>query len=273
MSELELSLGNVEKKVFKVSEEGTQRERKARDEKVGALTSEVSISLQTKQIYSVWVGKTRKQAEQERKLEINKCKVIHSVMGVPSFFKLATELEAAIKQDDPFADYVFYQLHEAINLERHEVKVQVDNLNVYISDRIPSAMSMTQTYSVEPANIPLNINSRIGFVLVYLVLEVDELVKLILLGKHCSLISDFNARDAVFKAKKRIRRVINLVHRFKKTEVTRDDVKLNSTRAKKAFAMMSNIELPVEFINGTKRSPLAPAILSVPDFTGILDNR
>lgn len=242
------------------------------EKKVGALRSEISIKIQTKQIHKVWTGKSKEEAENEKQLEENKGKSIHSVMGVPRFFQLVTALEMAIKKDDPFADYIFYQLHEAINLERYEVREQIEKLDEYMAERIPAGMSMSKNYSVDPVKIDLTINTKIGFLLVYLALEIDELVRLILLAKHCSLISESNASDATFKATKRIRRVMSLVHRFKFSDVTRDDIKSNNARAQSAFERMPAIELPEEFLNATKRSPLAPVIQARPDAVEIAEN-
>ncbi|WP_434339386.1 PFL_4669 family integrating conjugative element protein [Motilimonas cestriensis] len=232
------------------------------DKQVGVLRSKISIIIQTKQIYKVWLGRSRQQAEFDKQLEENKGKKINSVMGVPRFFQLVTALEMAVKRDDPFADYIFYKIHQAINFERQEVSAQIEKLDEYIKDRIPAGMSMTKNHSISPVKIDLAINTKLGFLLVYLTLEIDELVRMILLAKQCSLISVSNASDATFKASKRIRRVMSLVHQFKYSGVTRDDISVNNARAQVAYELMSTIELPEEFLKATIRSPLAPAILS-----------
>ncbi|RJG38983.1 PFL_4669 family integrating conjugative element protein [Motilimonas pumila] len=232
---------------------------------VGALRSDISIQIQTKQVHKAWLGKSRNQAEEERQAAQENAKNIHSVMGVPRFFQLVTALENAVKKDDPFADYVFYQLHNEIDSERAEVNEQIDSLNEYMKDKMPSGISLSKNYSVDPVSVPLAINTRLGFLLVYLVLEVDELIRLILLASHCALLSPKNASDATFKATKRIRRAMSFVHRYKFSEVTRDDLAANNARAQEAFKRMPDIELPDEFKDATTRSALAPTINARPD--------
>lgn len=222
---------------------------------IGKLQSAIKATIHTKQVAILMQGKGKAEGN-------NKFPVI----GLYKFASMAAVMEANIKKDDPYADYVFYNLHEEIILGRDSLKMKVAQFKNWVSKNIPPNLKLSEAINVKPLVIELKFNSALAFQLAYYILELDEYFRLMKLAQHIALIDSKQANENINNNCKSVRRIMNQLYTYKNTEVTRNDCAANNQIAGRAEeAMPALAPLPDEFLSGEKRSGLAPFIPTRPE--------
>jgi integrating conjugative element protein (TIGR03761 family) len=211
---------------------------------VTALT-DIQIELATRPALRIWEG--REKTTQR-----------HGILGIPGFCKFMKGIEQAIKDDDPYADYHYQKIEEAISSLSFELENELNDIQTYISQKIPPAMKLPDIGSKSPVVVPIRFASQIGFKLVYELLKLDQIVLKLLLANHIGLLANKEKFDALDRLERKARAVINLVYGFRYTGVTRDDIASNNQKAIQAKQLMGDI--PKGYLDGTLRSESAPAL-------------
>lgn len=211
---------------------------------VTALT-DIQIELATRPALRIWEG--REKTTQK-----------HGILGIPGFCKFMKGIELAIKEDDPYADFHYHKIEEAISSLSFELDNELSDIETYITQKIPPAMKLPDIGSKSPVVVPIRFASQIGFKLVYELLKLDRIVLKLLLANHIGLLANKEKFDALDRLERKARAVINLVYGFRYTGLTRDDVAANNQKAIQAKQLMGDI--PKGYLDGTLRSASAPAL-------------
>ncbi len=226
--------------------------------KIGKLQSEIRGKIHTKQAAKLITG-AEIQAPNENNSEKK-----HKAIGLYNFSLKGKILEEAIRKDDPYADYFFYQLHQLITKERELVKAQTLSFATWLNDEIPPALKVSEALNQLPYEAEFKFNSALAFQMLYLILELDEYFRLIMLAQHVSLMDSKQGNRTIYECMRNARRIMTQINPYKYTEVTRRDFEDNNQRAKKAIESM-RFELDPNFISGELRSAIAPPIPTRPE--------
>lgn len=211
-----------------------------------SLQSEISITLHTRAASRLWAG--RKKTEESP-----------AIISCPRFADTTRLMEQNVRNDDPYADYHFYEIHNEIISAREKLQKTRKAVEQLIKDNLPEGMSMTKSLSQSPEVIELRIASKLSFLTMYLLADFDILARQVMLARHTALIERPRSEEILYNAQKTFRSVLHRSTKWRFTGVTRDDMAANNQKAQRAIELMG--QLDEEFLKGEKRSSLAPPIM------------
>jgi integrating conjugative element protein (TIGR03761 family) len=226
--------------------------------KIGKLQSNISGTIHSKHAATLIQGKIIENSKKSRE-------TTQRVIGLYRFATATATIESNIKKDDPFADFVFYHLHEEIILARKELKEKVSYFKNWIKGSVPSNLTLTDAINLVPLKMDFKFNSVLAFQLTYLILELDEYFTLIKLAQHIALVDSAQSNTMINDNMRKARRLMNIVHQYKHSNATRNDAATNNQVWQRACESMPTIILTDEFLTGEKRSALAPFIAIRPE--------
>ena len=206
---------------------------------------DITIEIATKPAYRLWQGRQKNEKK-------------HGILGLPGFCKLMRGVEQSIKEDDPYADYYYLLIEEAIERLIFDLNIELKDIESLVSENIPSAMNMPDVGSSNPIVIPVRFASSVGFKMVYQLLKVDQIVLKILLANHIGLLPTKDKFQTIARVERRFRSVMHLIFGYRHTGVTRDDIAANNPIAKKAQDLMGDLDAC--YLEATKRSDNAPSL-------------
>lgn len=206
---------------------------------------DIEIELATRPALRLWQGREKTQKH-------------HGILGLPGFCKIVRGIEQAVREDDPYADYHYHRIEQAINDLTFDLDSELKDIQSFIDENIPPAMRLPDIGSKNPVVVPIRFASRLGFQLVYQLLKVDQIVLKVLLANHIGLLPNKEKFETLARVEKRVRSVLHMVFSYRHTGVTRDDMAANNQKAQKAKELMGDLE--VGYLEGTTRSDNAPPL-------------
>lgn len=219
----------------------------ANQNRMGSVTAltDIQIELATRPALRIWEG--REKTPQR-----------HGILGIPGFCKFMKGIELAIREDDPYADFHYLKIEEAISNLSFDLDSELKDIELFMKERTPAAMKLPSIGSKSPVVVPVRFASQVGFKLVYELLKLDQIVLKVLLTNHIGLLANKEKFDALDRLERKARAVINLVYAFRYTGVTRDDMAANNQKAVQAKGLMGDLESG--YLDGSVRSLSAPAL-------------
>ena len=206
---------------------------------------DIEIELATRPALRLWQGREKTQKR-------------HGILGLPGFCKIVRGIEQAVREDDPYADYHYHCIEQAIDDLTFDLDSELKDIQSFIDENIPPAMRLPDIGSKNPVVVPIRFASRLGFQLVYQLLKVDQIVLKVLLANHIGLLPNKEKFETLARVEKRVRSVLHMVFSYRHTGVTRDDMAANNQKAQKAKELMGDLE--VGYLEGTTRSDNAPPL-------------
>lgn len=206
---------------------------------------DIEIELATRPALRLWQGREKTQKR-------------HGILGLPGFCKIVRGIEQAIREDDPYADYHYHRIEQAIDDLTFDLDSELKDIQSFIDENIPPAMRLPDIGSKNPVVVPIRFASRLGFQLVYQLLKVDQIVLKVLLANHIGLLPNKEKFETLARVEKRVRSVLHMVFSYRHTGITRDDMAANNQKAQKAKELMGDLE--VGYLDGTTRSDNAPPL-------------
>lgn len=206
---------------------------------------DIEIELATRPALRLWQGREKTPKR-------------HGILGIPGFCKLIRGIEQSIRNDDPYADYYYHKIETAIEELAFDLESELKDIQSLIEENTPGAMRLPDVGSKDPVVVPIRFASRLGFQLVYQLLNVDQVVLKILLASHVGLLGTKEKFQTLARVETRFRGVLHLVFQYRHTGVTRDDIAANNQKAVKARELMG--ELEEGYLEGSLRSENAPAL-------------
>tara|TARA_R110002167_G_scaffold204404_11_gene408584 strand:+ start:2505 stop:3248 length:744 start_codon:yes stop_codon:yes gene_type:complete len=206
---------------------------------------DITVEFSTRSAYRLWSGREKTDKR-------------NGILGVAGFARLLRSMEQAIRDDDPYADYHFLQIEEAIEGLAAELDADLKAMEELIASKVPPQMKLANVVSGDPTVVPVKFSSRLGFNLVYQVLKADQIALKVLLAAHLSLISVEEKFSYLANCERKVRAVMNQLFQYRYLGVTRDDMAANNKKAQAAVSQMG--ELDEEYLHGTTRSSNAPKL-------------
>ena len=142
---------------------------------------DIEIELATRPALRLWQGREKTQKR-------------HGILGLPGFCKIVRGIEQAVREDDPYADYHYHRIEQAIDDLTFDLDSELKDIQSFIDENIPPAMRLPDIGSKNPVVVPIRFASRLGFQLVYQLLKVDQIVLKVLLANHIGLLPNKEKR-------------------------------------------------------------------------------
>lgn len=215
----------------------------------GALRNQASLEIQTRQAQFLLNGRTGKTG----------------IVGLLQFSRIVGDIWVAAQQDDPYADWTLLRIEEAIDKSR--AFIRESSLATEKSLNALGSMKIELARTQAPAIIELSFGTPYGFMGAYLLSDYDELARSILTAQHCALVDRDRAGELIRAGGNAVRRVYQLPTAWRRTDMTREEMRKGTDAASNAAQLMG--ALPVDVLEMRGRAKFAPRI----DRSGAEKNR
>jgi integrating conjugative element protein (TIGR03761 family) len=142
---------------------------------LGALRSNISLTLHTFHAALIWRGRTARPGARP-------------ILGMAGYIQVTHRLKQAAACDDPYADWAMCQLEAKLEAAKARIGELIQHLDRIHQDR-PGQVDVGENLNQHPVILPLYIGSPLGFLGVYLLTDYDVLARRVLLAHHTALIN------------------------------------------------------------------------------------
>lgn len=177
-------------------------------------------------------------------------------IGVMSFNKQVREIWQAAEQDDPYADLFLLRVYDALVGVRREIRQRTKHYREFIQEEIN--LDWKTTLSDEPMKIKLYFKLSYGYMAANLIADFDNYACLLYSAKMMGVMLDRPINELLQQMGDKIKTTFELPQKWKRTDVTREDVNQQNDKATLAKECMGSINEKV--LTGILRSPYAPKI-------------
>jgi integrating conjugative element protein (TIGR03761 family) len=189
------------------------------------LNSEIKMTLHTRIAQSLFNGSWK-----------------HGRMGLLQFAKVMTALWNAYSEDDPYAELYILKTYQNLMEAREKIKSFESVLNPMLSNL--RGIEVTECLSTNPTVHPLTFATPFGFMGAYLIADADYVIRLILTLERLG-ISINNEEISIKGITKYIQDVFSTPRGWKRTQITRSDIKLNNEKAKLVKEQLGEVPLSI----------------------------
>ncbi|ERF77908.1 PFL_4669 family integrating conjugative element protein [Gallibacterium anatis] len=218
---------------------------------IGALRTDITLTLHTHHATRLWQGKQVKQGD----------KTTTRIVSYPFCLSVLSRIHQHSAQDDPYADNYLLNIETKILSARKEISKLSDQIFDLYTDKIPEEIKLSNSFNVSPIEIPLIVKSAMGYQLIYLLADFDNLARIVMTGAHIAIMSRSDAGIIMNRAAHLIRSILGYIQRYQDAGVNRQDLKNGTALALAAIKRFG--ELPDDILSGQRRSQFAPINLSL----------
>ncbi|KIH80551.1 PFL_4669 family integrating conjugative element protein [Pseudomonas batumici] len=212
---------------------------------LGPLRSSMELTLHTHYAARIWQGRP---AGEEKS----------GIISLNGFVSLMNKIMRGAEQDDPYADFWMIRIHEKLEHSKDAFTLIRDRLDERMGS-LPTAIRVGENFNVHPVTLPLYINTQLGFLAVYLLIDYDNIVRRLLLAHRTALMGRREMERWINAGGHVLRSLFGLAQQFKLSGTTREDFIANNAVAREARERFG--ELPTDVLEGTRRCEFAPAII------------
>lgn len=178
------------------------------------------------------------------------------IVGLVRFGLMVRRVWQAAAADDPWADWCLLRLHEALEGARDTLGVMRHQVDELLAGA--GGVEIDIAESAQPVRVPLQFTSPYAYMGAYLVHDLDEIIRAALTARHVGLMTRDSMERQIREGVRVVRRTFLMPREWVYCAVTRNDVRQNNARARKAAGVMG--ELPQDVLDMTRRAPHAPII-------------
>lgn len=212
---------------------------------LGPLRSAMELTLHTHHAARIWQGRP---AGEEKS----------GIISLNGFVGLVSKIKRGAERDDPYADFWMIRIHEKLKDSKDALTLIKDQLDELMGC-LPTAIRVGENLNVLPVTVPLYINTQLGFLAVYLLIDYDNIVRRLLQAHHTALMGRRDMERWINTGGHVLRSLFSLAQQFKFSGATREDFIANNAAAREARERFG--ELPADVLAGTRRSEFAPQII------------
>lgn len=187
-------------------------------------------------------------------------KSIHK-MGLNTFDRKFRMISNAVRDDNPVADSIIFEIEKLINIASDEIKVLIYQMEqsterFFVSHNAGISYDQDYAYSYEA-----DWYNSISFKVMWLIKEADIYFNQVNLASKAAIITDQMANNYRHQVKNKLLNIMHFVNRYKHSNVTRKDFAYMTALAKKFLEESgNNLILRSEVLMLTKRGESAPRI-------------
>lgn len=214
----------------------------------GKMVGGVNILLHTRQAHRLYHGRRRDDT-----------KGIQPVTGLIRFAGQMNNIWTGAGRDDPYADYFLLEIEQALELASDTIRALSDDLQQKLDQLAQRGYRITLQESTQPIELTLKFAPEFTHKAAMVLLDYDFLARQVLSLRHAAALDRTLAKRYLNHAASRIRAAFELSVRYKRTQVTRDDIAANNPKAQDA-AIKMNIVLPQGILEGLVRAQMVPPL-------------
>ena len=214
----------------------------------GALRNQARLEIQTRQAQFLLDGRTGPRG----------------IIGLLQFARRLGDVCQAVQRDDPYADWMLLRVEESVAAAK--AFIQEKNIATGKALNGLGAMKIELARTREPAMVDLVFGTPYGFMGAYLLSDYDELARSVLTAQHCAVFDRRQAGELIRACGNAVRRVYQLPAAWRRTDITRDDVRQRTDAAANAAELMG--ALPEAVLAMNRRGKFAPRVTGKPDANG-----
>lgn len=170
---------------------------------------------------------------------------------------LAGHITDDAKKGYLYAEMWLYQLEQALEQGTRTIQKLLSEVEQQLV-QLPAVAVISDISSTSPVDLAIFSKSPVGYKCVWLLVGVDQLALRVLQGEHYGFISR-QQRDKVLKlAGYQVRHVTGMAVNYRKYELTRHNLDLNSETYQQASRYLGEID--PDIISGRKRASFLPSL-------------
>ncbi len=211
---------------------------------LGSLRSTMSLTLHTHHASRIWHGRAPAGKRP-------------GIIGLNAYISVMNKMKRGSEQDDPYSDWWMLRIEDKLEQTKAALKGLREQVDQALAD-VPAALSLGENMNVQPVKLPLFVNAQLGFMGVYLLADYDDLARRLILAHHTALIDRSTLERWLDEGAHSLRSLFSLAHQYRYSGATRDDFASKNAVARAALEKFG--ELPLDVLEGVRRSPFAPPI-------------
>lgn len=167
----------------------------------------------------------------------------------------------AIRDDDPFADQLLYDIEQSIYNLGGIYKQELSELKFALETKLSNFnASLHLNDNMHLATYKIVFQNRLAYDLLWALKELDTVLYYLYFCDKYAVLPAREIADKRTKLRKQYRQTLQMINRWKSTSITRDDVAHNTQRVTKTFEINSEIKLTKEVLLLEVRADCAPNI-------------
>lgn len=226
------------------SQESSQARRQTKREQVGSFKyiENPKVELLTNVAVYLWSGRENVPGKP-------------FIMSMPQLLRRTRNMEAAIREDDPWADKAYLALQEGIDEAEQAFLAKKEELEAVVNEG-HSRIQFAEVVNKSTVTHEVRDHSRLGFRALEVLMLADDTARLVLEAQHRGRIGGREKTLLVKSIESIFRGMMSHVSKWRYFGVTRDDVAANTKPAQSAREAMGEIES--DYLEGRLRSRFAP---------------
>ncbi|TVT60816.1 MAG: TIGR03761 family integrating conjugative element protein [Azoarcus sp. PHD] len=212
---------------------------------LGSLRSAMSLTLHTHHASRIWHGRAATDGRP-------------AIVGLNGYIAVMNKMKRGSEQDDPYSDWWMLRIEDKLE----QTKAALQSLRQQVEQAlagVPAALSLGENLNVQPVKLPLFVNAQLGFAAVYLLADYDDIARKLILAHHTALIDRSTLERWLNEGAHVLRSLFSLAQQYRYSGTTRDDFAAKNAAARAALEKFG--ELPLDVLEGTRRSRFAPLVV------------
>lgn len=212
---------------------------------LGSLRSAMSLTLHTHHASRIWRGRA---ATEERP----------GIVGLSGYIAVMNKMKRGAEQDDPYSDWWMLRIEDKLEQTRATLQALREQVEQTLAS-VPAALSLGENLNVQPVKLPLFVGAQLGFAAVYLLADYDDIARKLILAHHTALIDRGTLERWLNDGAHALRSLFALAQQYRYSGTTREDFAVRNAAAQAALEKFG--ELPLDVLDGTRRSKFAPPMV------------
>lgn len=220
-----------------------QQDNRSRADAPGALHSQATMEIQTRQAQRLVYGRMASEGK-------------HEIVGLLRFAAMLRPIWGGSIADDPYADWWLVKIERELMRARDQLKEMESTVEQHLTGA--PAVNVVLAQSLAPSRLDLNFSNPYAFHGAYLLADFDKLVRAVLTARHVGLMDLQTGERLLAQGGRQLRSAYEAAKGYRYMGVTREDLAQGTAKAAKAREAMG--ELPQPVISGELRAAYAPKV-------------
>lgn len=220
-----------------------QQDNRSRADAPGALRSQATMEIQTRQAQRLVYGRMASDGK-------------HEIVGLLRFAAMLRPIWGCSIADDPYADWWLVKIERELMRARDQLKEMEITVEQHLTGA--PAVNVVVAQSLSPARLELNFSNPYAFHGAYLLADYDALVRAALTARHVGLMDSQTSEKLLAQGGRVLRSAYETAKGYRYMGITRVDLAQGTAKARKAQEAMGDLPQPV--IAGELRAAYAPRV-------------
>lgn len=208
--------------------------------------------------------RTAAQLMESQQKQKTQNKSVHR-MGLNTFDRKISPIINAIRDDNPVADTVLFDIESLIDVAKHEIDILIRGMQqqterFFVSHNAGISYDQPYAYSYNASW-----NHSVSYKLMWLIKEADIFFNQVNLAKKAAILTEQSSAAAIHQVRSKILNILHYVNRYRHSNITRTDLAHGTKIAQNFLAEAGdNLTLKSDVLLLKKRAETAPRISSRP---------